>query len=626
MEAESKDKLEIVKQIKKVNEDGSYTIGYEADDGSFKIESRDVLGNIKGTYGFIDDDGEVKRVSYSTKNTSSEPVPKNDPSSSVVQRIPKVNKSYTTSTKVPSTFPTPSTITSSSSASTAVQSIPRKRILASSTTKAVPISTTPKLNQTDSADATTTQEKSRIAPTITTHQYSQKSVSQIARPEFATAVPLGRRHPQANRLSDGEHEVIKPVTEQSEIHGNLLRRQTFDVHQLRQSHGADAQDVYSASLTTGVPRPLFTTVRPTTAESTARYTPVYHRNVVPESTTLSPSTQEATTTEAPRVQYTTPVPVPLVQIPPNQVEPLVAIRHPYRGAIVVPLQELQRREQESLQLGRSDQAFYRQRANEQEIQQPDPRNVPVYVRRPPLHVLRSMPVQIDENGYVREIRPAQPVHYAEPAPVPQYSNDGGSINNEIENIRPPVSVQDFQRLLELLIIRQRRLEQVSRLTTGGHYENVYQAAAPVPYVVSKYQDMQQRGPVQFVSQDTETDKRKQDTQRGQYQRVVYRAQPGYNPYQTQYQPVQQSSRRVARLLPPERNVEDYLPPDIREMLLLRMLQLAINPALPVDANDIEALGSSQSIQTGRQPVRNVEILGEEDEEMKRMMRVKRLFS
>lgn len=635
---ESKDKLEIVKQIKKINDDGSYTIGYEADDGSFKIESRDVQGNIKGTYGFVDDDGEVKRVSYSTKNSSRESVTKNEPTASVVQRIPRVNKTYTTSTKLPSSFPTSSSVSSSTSASTTViQSIPRKRTLPFTTPTKVS-----ELNQTESMSnveaSASSQEKTRVSPTITTHQYSQKSINQIARPDFATTAPLGRRLTQANRLSEGEHSVIKPVTEQSEVHGNLLRRQTFDVQQhatnLRQAHGADAPDVYSASLTTGMPRVLFTTIRPATAEATpARYTPVYHRNVSPDVTTLSSSTQEPTTTEAPQAQYTTPVSVPLVQIPPNQVEPLVAIRHPYRGTIVVPLKELQNREQaDAVSYNRNPPVYNRvSTPNEQllsENPQADPRTIPVYVRRPPLHILRSMPVQVDENGYVRELRPAQPIQYAPPeniVPVPQFSNEEDIINNEIDSIKPPVSVQDFQKLLDLLIFRQRRLEQVNRLSgmrNLGQYENVYQAAAPVPYVISKYQDMQQRGPVQFVSQDAETERRKQDNQRAQYRRIIYTSQPNYNPYQA----VQQPSRRVARLLKPDRNmVDDYLPPDVREMLLLRMLQLAINPALPVDSSDVEPLESSSNIQMGRQPVRNVEIIGEENDEDKRAMRVKRLF-
>lgn len=51
-----------------MNDDGTYTYGYEAADGSFKIETRDVLGNVKGMFGFIDESGELKRVSYTANN------------------------------------------------------------------------------------------------------------------------------------------------------------------------------------------------------------------------------------------------------------------------------------------------------------------------------------------------------------------------------------------------------------------------------------------------------------------------------------------------------------------------------------------------------------------------------
>ncbi|KAF6213504.1 hypothetical protein GE061_011224 [Apolygus lucorum] len=60
--------VQIIKQINRVNEDGTYTYGYEAADGSFKIETRDVLGNVKGMFGYVDENGELKRVSYSAAN------------------------------------------------------------------------------------------------------------------------------------------------------------------------------------------------------------------------------------------------------------------------------------------------------------------------------------------------------------------------------------------------------------------------------------------------------------------------------------------------------------------------------------------------------------------------------
>lgn len=65
---ESPQEVEIIKQINRVNDDGSYTFGYEAADGSFKIETRDVLGNVKGMFGFVDENGELKRVSYNANN------------------------------------------------------------------------------------------------------------------------------------------------------------------------------------------------------------------------------------------------------------------------------------------------------------------------------------------------------------------------------------------------------------------------------------------------------------------------------------------------------------------------------------------------------------------------------
>ncbi|XP_050428685.1 uncharacterized protein LOC126838367 [Adelges cooleyi] len=62
--------VSILKQINKVNDDGSYTFGYEASDGSFKVETRDVAGNVKGMFGFVDETGQLKRVSYSASNSS----------------------------------------------------------------------------------------------------------------------------------------------------------------------------------------------------------------------------------------------------------------------------------------------------------------------------------------------------------------------------------------------------------------------------------------------------------------------------------------------------------------------------------------------------------------------------
>uniref|UniRef100_A0A336MP06 CSON014714 protein n=1 Tax=Culicoides sonorensis TaxID=179676 RepID=A0A336MP06_CULSO len=54
----------ILKQINRQNEDGSYSYGYEAADGSFKIETKYPTGEVQGKYGYVDDQGKVREVEY----------------------------------------------------------------------------------------------------------------------------------------------------------------------------------------------------------------------------------------------------------------------------------------------------------------------------------------------------------------------------------------------------------------------------------------------------------------------------------------------------------------------------------------------------------------------------------
>ena len=60
----------IVKQVNEINEDGTYAVGYEASDGSFKLETKDAEGNVKGKYGVVDENGEIKIVEYSANNST----------------------------------------------------------------------------------------------------------------------------------------------------------------------------------------------------------------------------------------------------------------------------------------------------------------------------------------------------------------------------------------------------------------------------------------------------------------------------------------------------------------------------------------------------------------------------
>lgn len=56
------------------NEDGSYSYGFEAADGSYKIESKYPNGEVYGKYGFVDDTGNVREIEYGASRRGFEPV------------------------------------------------------------------------------------------------------------------------------------------------------------------------------------------------------------------------------------------------------------------------------------------------------------------------------------------------------------------------------------------------------------------------------------------------------------------------------------------------------------------------------------------------------------------------
>ena len=83
----------IVKQVNEINEDGSYTVGYEASDGSFRLETKDAEGNVEGKYGVVDENGEIKIVEYSANNSTGfqsdlqVPVPETPEGGASVQQV-----------------------------------------------------------------------------------------------------------------------------------------------------------------------------------------------------------------------------------------------------------------------------------------------------------------------------------------------------------------------------------------------------------------------------------------------------------------------------------------------------------------------------------------------------------
>merc|ERR1711874_931151 len=54
----------ILRYVDNQNIDGSYTYGFEAADGTYKLETRYTDGRVKGKYGYVDPDGNLREASY----------------------------------------------------------------------------------------------------------------------------------------------------------------------------------------------------------------------------------------------------------------------------------------------------------------------------------------------------------------------------------------------------------------------------------------------------------------------------------------------------------------------------------------------------------------------------------
>merc|ERR1712177_41144 len=54
----------ILRYVDTQNVDGSYTYGYEAADGTYKLETRFVDGRVMGKYGYYDPEGVLREASY----------------------------------------------------------------------------------------------------------------------------------------------------------------------------------------------------------------------------------------------------------------------------------------------------------------------------------------------------------------------------------------------------------------------------------------------------------------------------------------------------------------------------------------------------------------------------------
>lgn len=92
------------------NEDGSYTYGYEGSDGSFKIETKTVTGEVSGKYGYVDDAGKLRVVEYGANKYGFQPSGEGItvPSPTLVELRPEEDEQDEEPAPVPVKRPSPS--------------------------------------------------------------------------------------------------------------------------------------------------------------------------------------------------------------------------------------------------------------------------------------------------------------------------------------------------------------------------------------------------------------------------------------------------------------------------------------------------------------------------------------
>lgn len=632
-------KVEIVKQIRRLNEDGSYTIGYEADDGTFKIESRDVMGNVKGTFGYIDHDGEIKRVTYSSSSDST-PVPvtmtTTTPSAPMmVVRMNKTVSSVSSTTRRPLATVVYPTRGSHTTRATVVQNIPRRRI----TTSTKPTTVT---ESTSSTEKQQTEESTSNILNLYKPKYEEsvtKMRSQMMKPVSAMNDDLVNKQTTTKPL-----QTVKPVYEHVTEKGpeadpgkaNTIRRELSGTSpnphmiSLQQSAGDDSTDVYGSHLSLGTVRPLFTTTTPR-----PRLVPVQSlvaaRQKIQQRYQEVPGQEQETTIEAStgrvfeQENVVTSNPVPVIHIPPNRVpddriyqqpiyrRPLTSTVHFRTNEYLrdnpgsaVPIGNQRPFLQYEYQNKVLEPQFVRQTQQVQTKETaPEANTMPNYEVRPVGRLIpvdeRGIPIQGYQQRFSNPYRTTQPTVLLQPQrydPV-----------DEMNAISAPVSTRDLRRLLQILILRQNRLQALmdQLVGPGPPYQPLPLFRAEQPqYEYNRYQNMRQ------YQEDDRYDYRydqyrQQDMYSNQvsnYENPQYESQrfvPRRRLYTRTYDTASASSNRVE-------DTPEYLPAEIREALLLKMLMLAISPDfMPTPASRTELTTASPP----RKQVRNIQILGEE---------------
>lgn len=648
------------------------------------------MGNIKGTFGFVDADGEIKRVSYSSSNgtgfkaTTMSPLQEHV---SVVQSIPRINRT-STSTRKPSIVY--ATTTEASTKSSVVQSIPRVRKPTTSTSTMTTTTTTSttEVPKTIFGHYLKGTLKSRPRFVINGQQRpiamdesAEDEDSQINRPSTDDKTGTYRKivfakRPIEHSLPPISDDFVDKEDEAKITTGNNLRRQLHDDKPTSAvDNGDDHSDVYGAGGSLSTTRPLFTTTVPsrvlqrvssTTARTdrpriflnrenlaAARLDGPKFEGVRVYETETKPPQEERVSSQQILLRSTTPR-IPLDSR--DYARPTTESAF-LRQQADQYLRELPPRIvlQSQVPGNLDEEGIYRAIPIGRILFRPPPPNQqPIYPTASTtdanVHYLTENPGVADPEdearitmnaNYMRSrplMRPliypegeqrARPILRPVPSPIarpddrdyqsttPEYpyrTPEGLTLPPEPPNpIAPPLSRRDFQALLRRLLVSQYGVRALSY--PKSYLEDALYDQQPYPSYPVGYQTPIPRPP------ELAFDQQVQYGDRVAFRRPLYpRAlNPLYNPYDD-YQDGRYTKRVYRqKFYAPDvaDDVDEILPAAIREALLLRMVNLAINAERSTATILPTTVVSSTTTPASRYkkgPIRSVQIITDNDEE------------
>lgn len=690
-QAETKDAsaTEIIKQIRKVNADGTYTIGFEADDGTFKIETRDLQGNVKqGTYGYVDENGDVKRVSYSTENSTlfkspgdEETKEENDKETISLSPSTRYNRTFGSTTRRPSSLAYLTSTSGSTVKPSVVQNIPKRKGFSPSERTTLRPQNVVNIDRTKQTfEGTTTVVYATSVPTP--KPYSSRSTTSPSYSAKATErsdkVEIDQVERKVYISSARDVTTMKPILskdrndEKTDLskRGNALRRQLKQddegieaQQQTLYGSGDEGSSLYGSAYANV--RPLFTTTsqpRIPLQVLAARQRATQLQSVLANSASTSTTTEKAfvklpkrqnaaklkvdEVTENLNENYLSQPPL-IEQIPGSESE------NDERRAFQRPLPP----QVEGLYRPRNYLRQLQQQELQQQQQQQDPRLAyrippnapgpdPTDLRQPTTPAAQRFVQQYQQPQGPQQFQGQQPQGFqnqpAESFASPFFPQNSGY------DLDRPLTVRDFERLLQLLVFRQQQpqrpyqvnpyyppsnpasyapfipgynqpFSQIPRppfynpVTSGLYdpgYENPY-------YSPSSPRVSQQQFPGQGVTQPPS--EMFQQAQQNPQQQMV---NPSYElqrliPRRRQFDPrlyAQQTQVSSPPINPSEQEINynglqsqidgNYLPSSVREQLLYRMLMLAIRndqSYAPTTTSSATASSDTHSVHTMLEP-------------------------